>query len=228
MQKLLKFLKTAELIFCRVFLLSASVSAFDARRKVTQYLIYAYAVFLGIFILVAKDKALEKFFPEVVERRRQEQLMKVKEREQELATEEIEKARKENQLAEEEQKKQSQAIEKIRKESESLPHVTAITFAQKYSDNQLAANKEFLGKRFKITGKIIKIDDRKGFPYVHLYRNVDTGPDYDYAAPAIVFKKEYYDRVSLVKKRQKITAICTGAEPTYGDYARAEDCDFID
>ncbi len=228
MQRLLKFLEKAEAIFCRIFLLSASVSAFDARRKVTQYLIYVYAVFLIVFILVAKDKALEKFFPEEVERRRQERLMKVKEREQELAAEEIEKARKEKQFAEEEQKNQSQAMEKIRKESESLPQVTAIAFAQKYSDNQLAANKEFLGKRFKITGKIIKIEDAKGYPFVHLYRNVDTGSDYDYAAPAIIFKKEYYDRVSLVKKRQKITAVCTGAEPTYTDHARAEDCDFID
>jgi hypothetical protein len=195
MQKLLKFLKTAELIFCRVFLLSASFSSFDARSKVTQYLMYIYIGFLVFFTLWARDEAKEMLLsPEDVELRRQERLINIENRERKRAAEEIEKARMEKQLAEEEQKKQSQAIEKIRNESESLPHVTAITFAQKYSDNQLAANKEFLGKRFKITGQIVKIDDRQGYPYVHLYRNVDTGPDYDYAAPAIVFRKEYYDR----------------------------------
>ena len=228
MEKLLKFLEKIEAIFCPIFLLSPSFSAFEARRKVTQYLIYVYATFLVVFILIAKDRVLEKFFPQEAERIKQERLIKWKKQEEERAAEELEKVRREKQLAEEEQKNQSQAIEKIRKDSENLPQVTAITFAQKYSDNQLAANKKFLGKKFKITGVILKIDDRQGYPVVHLYRNVDTGPDYDYAAPAIVFKKEYYDRVSLVKKRKKITAVCTGAEPTYGDHARAEDCDLVE
>jgi hypothetical protein len=75
---------------------------------------------------------------------------------------------------------------------------------------------------------VLKIDDDSGLPMLSLYRNPNTGNDIDFAAPSITFKKEYYDRISLIKKRQKIAAVCIGKEPSFGDHARAVGCELID
>jgi hypothetical protein len=135
----------------------------------------------------------------------------------------------EKKLRAEEEKRNAQiaAAEQKKNELEQLPLVTANEFAKKYSDNQVAANLEFKGKRFRISGVIHKIDDDNGYPRLSLYRNPNTGDDYDFSAPAITFKKEYYEAISKLKKRQKITAVCTGIEPSLGDHARADDCDLM-
>lgn len=218
MEKIIDLLKTS---FWRVYFLSKSFSAFKERNifaKVAIFLYFPIALFLTSAIIagifqepLTPEQKIEK--ERIAEERR---ILK-------------EQTDAENKQKEEEDKRNAElaAIAAKKKELEQLPLVTANQFAKKYSDNQVAANMEFKGKRFRISGVILKIGDSRGYPQLSLYRNPDTGDDYDLSAPDIIFKKDYYEAISKLKKRQKVVAVCTGEEPSLGMYARASDCDLI-
>lgn len=218
MEKIFAILKT---IFWRFYFLSKSSSAFKernflAKAAILLYLPFALFVTLAIVIAITRDPPTPE---EKAESARQSE-------ERRVLAEQAD-AEKKRKLEEEQQNAEIAAAEEKRKALAQLPLVTANEFAKKYSDNQVAANLEFKDKRFRISGVIHKIDDDNGHPRLSLFRNPNTGDDYDFAAPAITFKTEYYEAISKLKKRQKITAVCTGIDPSLGDHARANDCDLI-
>jgi hypothetical protein len=218
MQRIIELLKTS---FWRVYFLSKSFSAFKGRNIFAKFAILLYflfALFLTSAIVVGIFE--EPLTPEQkVEKERVAEERRILKEQTDLA----------NKQKKEEDRRNAElaAVAAKKKELEQLPLVTANQFAKKYSDNQVAANMEFKGKRFRISGVILKIGDSGGYPQLSLYRNPDTGDDYDLSAPYIIFKKDYYEAISKLEKRQKIVAACTGEEPSGGQYARASDCDLI-
>ena len=218
MEKLVELLKT---IFWRCYFLSKSSSAFKEKHvlaKAAILLYFPFALFVTLAIIIAVTSA-----PQTPEQRAES----ARQTEERRVLEEQDRAEKKLKADENKRNAEIAAAENKRTELERLPLVTANEFAKKYTDNQVAANIEFKDKRFRISGVISKIDDDKGYPQLSLNRNPNTGDDFDYSNPAITFKKEYYDAISKLKKRQKITAVCTGLEPSHSDHARANDCELI-
>jgi hypothetical protein len=207
-----KFIDLLKKIFWRCYFLSQSASAFKEKHFLIKIAILPYfllAVFITVGVVFIE---IPRAFSTPEERAEEARL-------------DAERAAKKQ---EEQQNATILEAENRRRELDRLPHVTAIQWAQKFSDNQIAANKEFLDKKFRITGKIRGFTDDDGDAMVILDRNTYTGKDYDFALPVIKFRKGNADRVILLKKGDTVSAVCIGYEPGYRGEARADKCKLIE
>jgi hypothetical protein len=130
---------------------------------------------------------------------------------QEKAAESFERQQKEERLL-------AQARDNTRKELANLSSVTASQLASAYSDNTVAADQQYKGKKYKVTGVISDINtDLFGAPYLVLRgTNQFFGPQFG-------FSKADASQLASLKKGQQVTLICTGR----GDVAKtpmSDDC----
>lgn len=114
-------------------------------------------------------------------------------------------------LAKNEQEKAETAANKQREvdnakaEVDNLPSVTAYELVAAYENNPIAADKQFKGEKYKISGTIDGIDTNViGTPLIHLKANM-LGTD------SIVCFFDRSDKNSLINLNngQKITVLCT-------------------
>ena len=102
--------------------------------------------------------------------------------------------------------------EKAKQEMDALPAVTASEIARAYSENTVAADQQFKGKKFKVTGTVDDIStDIMGDPYVTLRGGVNQ-----FMEPQFSFDKSASDQLASLKKGAKVTLVCTGK----GDVAK--------
>lgn len=99
-----------------------------------------------------------------------------------------------------------------KQEIDSLPDVTATTIATAYSENTVAADQQFKGKKFKVSGSVVDINtDIMGNPYITLRGGVNQ-----FMEPQFSFDKSDADKLAKLKKGAKVTLICIGK----GDVAK--------
>ena len=90
--------------------------------------------------------------------------------------------------------------------------VSAQQLAQAYSRNTVAADQQFKGKRFKVTGMVGSINtDLFGNPYVTLLGGVNQ-----FMEPQFELDKAYGDYAARLSQDMRITLICKGR----GDVAK--------
>lgn len=127
-------------------------------------------------------------------------------------------ARREQRATEEAQAKADQA----KQEADSLPTVTASAMVKAYEANTVAADQQFKGKKFKVSGTVSDINtDIMGAPYLVLQSG---GTPFN--APQFSFDKAASTQLAKVSKGSKVTLICTGK----GDIAKTPmsgDCSLI-
>lgn len=108
------------------------------------------------------------------------------------------------------------------REIEALPLYKASELARAYADNTVAADQEFKGKRFKVTGTVDAINtDFLGKPYVSLRGGVNQ-----FMEPQFAFDKDQVDDLAELRKGMKVTLVCTGR----GDVAKtpmSRDCNLL-
>lgn len=98
-----------------------------------------------------------------------------------------------------------------KKEMESLRQVTVDELAQAYEDNTVAADQQFKGKQFKISGTVVDINtDLMGNPYITL-----NGGN-EFMRPQFSFDKTDLEQIAKLKKGNKVTMVCEGR----GDIAK--------
>lgn len=115
-------------------------------------------------------------------------------------------AAKERAKAEAEQKK----LDEERAALDTLPQVTAAELANAYEENTVAADQQFKGKRFRVSGKIDSINtDLMGDPYVTLSTSLFLDPQFS-------FSQAQLDVIGTLKKGQTVNLVCTGR----GDVAK--------
>lgn len=96
--------------------------------------------------------------------------------------------------------------------AEPLIEVSAEQLAQAYSRNTVAADQQFKGKRFKVTGVVESINtDIFGDPYVTLRGGVNP-----FMQPQFELDKAYSDYAARLSQGMRITLTCTGR----GDVAK--------
>lgn len=94
----------------------------------------------------------------------------------------------------------------------ALPSVTAREIAAAYEANTVAADLQFKGKKFKVTGTVGDINtDILGRPYLTLRGGVN-----EFMEPQFAFEKNAATELAKLKKGQKVTLACTGK----GDVAK--------
>ena len=87
------------------------------------------------------------------------------------------------------------------REIEALPLYKASELARAYADNTVAADQEFKGKRFKVTGTVDAINtDFLGKPYVSLRGGVNQ-----FMEPQFAFDKDQVDDLAELRKGMKVT-----------------------
>lgn len=122
---------------------------------------------------------------------------------------------KEAKAAKFEQDKAKQAQEKQekdRQEMAAIPAVSAADIAHAYSENTVAADQKFKGKRFKVSGTVVDINtDFAGDPYLTLKGGVNQ-----FMEPHFNFDKSASEQLSKLKKGAKVSLICVGK----GDVAK--------
>ncbi|PZE09592.1 hypothetical protein DMX10_30395 [Pseudomonas sp. 57B-090624] len=108
------------------------------------------------------------------------------------------------------------------REIEALPLYKASDLARAYADNTVAADQEFKGRRFKVTGTVVAINtDFLGKPYVSLKGGVNQ-----FMEPQFAFDKDQVDDLAELRKGMKVTFVCTGR----GDVAKtpmSRDCTLL-
>ncbi|QKV52375.1 OB-fold protein [Comamonas antarctica] len=106
---------------------------------------------------------------------------------------------------------QARALQ-AKQEADSLPTVTATEMVKAYEANTIAADQQFKGKKFKVTGTIGDINtDIMGNPYLVLRASGNP-----FNQPQFSFDKGASAQLANVTKGSKITLICTGK----GDVAK--------
>lgn len=103
-----------------------------------------------------------------------------------------------------------------------LPAVTAADIATAYRDNTVAADQQFKGKKFKVSGVVGDINtDIMGDPYITLRGGVNQ-----FMEPQFSFDKTALDNLAKLKKGSKVTLVCVGK----GDIAKtpmSEKCSLL-
>lgn len=90
--------------------------------------------------------------------------------------------------------------------AEKLESYTASQIAKAYNDNTVAADHQFKGKRFKITGTVSDIStDIMGSAYVTMRGGVN-----EFMEPHLVLDDSYKGYAAGLKKGDKITLVCLG------------------
>ena len=93
-----------------------------------------------------------------------------------------------------------------------LPEVTADSIASAYSENTIAADLQFKGKKFKVTGIVTDIStDFMGKPYITLQSSVNR-----FMKPQFSFEESEVARLANLKKGSTVSIICIGK----GDIAK--------
>jgi hypothetical protein len=102
---------------------------------------------------------------------------------------------------------------------EIVPSFTAADIARAYEANTVAADQQFKGKKFQVTGTVVDIStDFLDNPYVTLSGGVNQ-----FMEPHFGFDKAQAADLAQLRKGQEITMVCTG----HGDVAKtpmSEDC----
>lgn len=93
-----------------------------------------------------------------------------------------------------------------------LIEVSAPQLAQAYDRNTVAADQQFKGKRFKVTGTVDSINtDMFGNPYITLRGGVNQ-----FMEPQFELKKSHANYAATLQRGMRISLICTGG----GDIAK--------
>ncbi|MDH1443212.1 OB-fold putative lipoprotein [Pseudomonas sp. GD03722] len=93
-----------------------------------------------------------------------------------------------------------------------LHEVSAQQLAQAYDRNTVAADQQFKGKRFKVTGTVDSINtDMFGNPYITLRGGVNQ-----FMEPQFELKKSHANYAATLQRGMRISLICTGG----GDIAK--------
>ena len=99
-----------------------------------------------------------------------------------------------------------------KQELASLPSVTASEMVNAYESNTVAADQQFKGKRFKVTGTVSDINtDLMGDPYLVLRIGGNS-----FNQPHYGFNKDAGAQLAKISKGSKVSMICTGK----GDIAK--------
>jgi len=89
---------------------------------------------------------------------------------------------------------------------------TASEIARAYDANTVAADQQFKGKRFKVTGTVDNINtDFMGNPYLTLRGGVNQ-----FMEPQFAFNENQSEQLASVKPGEKVTLVCVGR----GDVAK--------
>lgn len=126
--------------------------------------------------------------------------------------------------AERDQKKAAEAqatAEKARQEAASMPTVTSQQYAKAYEDNTVAADQQFKGKKFKVSGTVTDINTGITGNPVLVLRGAN-----EFMQPQFEFDKSALNDMAKLKKGNKVTLMCTGR----GDVAKmafASDCTML-
>jgi tRNA_anti-like len=117
--------------------------------------------------------------------------------------------------------KSADAQQKAASALAAIPAFTSSDLARAYEANSVAADAQFKGKVFKITGAVSDINtDFMGRPYITM-----TGGN-QFMQPQFQFGKSDMQQMAALKKGMKITILCTGR----GDVAKipmSDDCKII-
>ncbi|WP_044311653.1 OB-fold protein [Pseudomonas syringae] len=104
----------------------------------------------------------------------------------------------------------------------SLSTFTAAQLASAYDRNTVAADQQFKGKAYKVTGTVSSINtDFRGRPYITLQGGVNQ-----FMEPQFSFEDAKDPAIAQLQKGNRITLACTGK----GDIAKtpmSEDCQFV-
>lgn len=104
----------------------------------------------------------------------------------------------------------------------SLSTFTAAQLASAYDRNTVAADQQFKGKAYKVTGTVSSINtDFRGRPYVTMQGGVNQ-----FMEPQFSFEDAKDPAIAQLQKGSRITLACTGR----GDIAKtpmSEDCQFV-
>lgn len=104
----------------------------------------------------------------------------------------------------------------------SLSTFTAAQLTTAYDRNTVAADQQFKGKQFKVTGVVSSINtDFRGRPYVTMQGGVNQ-----FMEPQFSFEDAKDPAIARLQKGSKVTLACTGK----GDIAKtpmSEDCEFV-
>lgn len=104
----------------------------------------------------------------------------------------------------------------------SLSTFTAAQLAAAYDRNTVAADQQFKGKAYKVTGTVSSINtDFRGRPYVTLQGGVNQ-----FMEPQFSFENAKDPAIAQLQKGSRVTLACTGR----GDIAKtpmSEDCQFV-
>ncbi|WP_421534524.1 OB-fold protein [Pseudomonas marginalis] len=104
----------------------------------------------------------------------------------------------------------------------SLSTITTSQLAAAYDRNTVAADQQFKGKQFKVTGIVSSINtDFRGRPYVTMQGGVNQ-----FMEPQFSFEDAKDPAIAQLQKGSKITLACTGN----GDIAKtpmSKDCEFV-
>lgn len=118
-------------------------------------------------------------------------------------------------LAAREQEQTKESEEKIKnaqQEIAALPTFNAADLVNNYSENTVAADQIFKGKKFKVTGTVASIStDFMGAPYLTLHGGVNQ-----FMEPQFSFDKSDSSQLAKLKKNSKVTLACIGK----GDVAK--------
>ncbi len=108
-------------------------------------------------------------------------------------------------------KAQAQA-EQVKQELANLVTVTASELASAYDNNTVAADQQFKGKKFKVSGTVSDINtDFMGAPYLVLRSSGNP-----FMQPQFGFEKEAAAQLAKISKGSKVVMVCTGK----GDVAK--------
>jgi hypothetical protein len=104
----------------------------------------------------------------------------------------------------------------------SLPTFTAAQLASAYDSNTVAADQQFKGKQYKVTGTVTAINtDFRGRPYITL-----QGGANQFMEPQFSFEDAKDPAIAKLQKGSRVTLACTGR----GDIAKtpmSEGCQFV-
>ena len=103
-----------------------------------------------------------------------------------------------------------------------MPLISAHALASAYHENTVAADAQFKGKRFKVTGIVADIStDFTGDPYLVLRGGINQ-----FMEPKFEFDKSDLEKLAPLKKGNKVVLLCTGR----GDVAKtpiSDDCSLL-
>lgn len=115
-----------------------------------------------------------------------------------------------------------EAAEKEKQRQAAIPVVTAHDIAVAYNENTVAADQQFKGKEFKVTGTVGDINtDFLGHPYLTLRGGVNP-----FMEPQFAFDKSAAPQLAKLKKGAKVTLTCTG-KGDIGKTPMADSCTLL-